>query len=658
MALLFIVPAMALAEDKPPQVFPKLPKTAEDPKLSNGHVYPMWGPLCQRYTYSVVYQDDKGRAPEYVKMYFNGEWLNLEKGNKDDNDYKKGVKYSYKFVPTKYGSNFYFFEASNGAGKTRASIIDSPDNGPVLFESDFKNNEIALIDPASAKKVWSYPTGEEWIGGVALSNDGKYLAAQTTRHIYLFDTSKAEPLWSYEYKGKFTVMNNDVKGGVAISGDGAKIFALIGQAAMVFDKSSNKPLWEYELTNQGYDAAISEDGSYAAVATAGSEEDEDSNLLVLWKTGSKTPLWQYHASGNFHDVSLTPDGSYIAAATGCPDRRAYIFSRDSKEPVMRSEMLAEDSPINQAKISRDGSIAAFSAEYNKGLVFVFKNPKLGGSNEPLWSFPATSNARSGRALAMTPDGKSILETTFAGEIIFFDAASNTPKFSLKVDRPLAAAGISADGALAAVGGTEKKVYLLEVAAQKIKGEISLPEYVSEIAVSASGKYVASGTGGSKYFFEKFIDDETTVRQCDKIIEPAAEANADLEGDVDGQNSKKTKQGLPIIPIALGALGAGAVVLFFFLKKKWLIALAVLFLATGAFFIFGPDLNFGSDKKTTDQSVATSPSASSTAGQSQTTDQQTSTSSSATCGNSLCEPNLGESESSCPKDCSGGDEKVD
>ena len=200
LSFIFLPASCLEAEDKPPpgRTIPKLEKTPDDPVLINSHVYPMWGPICQRYTYSVIYQDKEGRPPEYVRMYFNGDWVDIEKENPEDSDYKKGVKYIYKFVPKRIVSNFYFFEASNGLGKARDGIIDSPDNGPFLFESAFDNNEIALIDAVTGRKIWSYSTGKNWVGGIALSDNGQYLAAQTTDHVYLFDTTKNGPLWDYE----------------------------------------------------------------------------------------------------------------------------------------------------------------------------------------------------------------------------------------------------------------------------------------------------------------------------------------------------------------------------------------------------------------------------------------------------------------------------
>ncbi len=321
------------------QIIPKIPKTANDPILENGGVYPMWGPVCQRYTYYTTYKDKEGRAPEYVKIYFNGDWIDVEKEDKNNNNYKNGVRYIYKYVPNKLGSNFFFFEASNGIGKTREGIIDSPGNGPVLFEGDFKNNEIALINAETGKKVWRYPTDSAWVSGVALSDDGKYLAALTAKKLYLFDTTSAKPLWTYSVGSQDTP--GDVKGGIDISGDGAKIAASMGNTVWFFDKKSNKPLWSTSTgSNSSYSVSISRDGKYVSAGTAGNETDQNSNLIVLWDEKGKK-LWQYHASGNFHEVSLSDDGKYVAGATG--DITARMLAEEM-------EKILRDNP-NESKVS-------------------------------------------------------------------------------------------------------------------------------------------------------------------------------------------------------------------------------------------------------------------------------------------------------------------
>ena len=118
--------------------------------------------------------------------------------------------------------------------------------------------------------------------------------------------------------------------------------------------------------------AISQDGKYMAVATMGEESNLNSNLLILWNDQSGKPLWQYHSSGNFHDVSLSADGSFIGASTGCPDRKAYIFSKESNTPILKSDQLTRDSPVHQGKISADGNYLAVGSESDAGAIFLFK----------------------------------------------------------------------------------------------------------------------------------------------------------------------------------------------------------------------------------------------------------------------------------------------
>lgn len=673
-------PDKLFAEDKSNipsgQNIPKIENSPGAPNLLNGHVYPNWGPICQRYTYSVIYQDDKSRPPEYVEIYFNGQMHDMAKENPENNDYFRGVKYVYKYVPNKLGSNFYFFEASNGLAKARSNIIDSPDNGPVLFRSAFDKNEVAVVDVEKKTKVLSYELKDEWVGGVALSDDGKYLAVKTHKKIYLFDTLKPDsPLWTYEGPGESP---GDVKGGIDISGDGSRIFASTGGRGILFDKESNRPLWVYKGTNQAYNAAISKDGKYMAMGTAGGvtstiegyKSDENTNLLIFWNEKSEVPLWQYHAIGNFHDVSLSDDGSFVTGATGCPDRRFYLFSKDSNTPIIRSEMLTRDSPVHRAKISGDGQYAAIGSEADDGAVFLFSK----NSSQPVWKAPMPGRS-SARALNFTSDGAYIGAATFRGDVFIFGRDSNTPISSWKVNASLGGIDIAEDGSFVATGGTDNKLHIFQKGSTEFFS-IDFKEYVQEIDISANGKLVAAGTGGSVYFFEAF-NDETEAIECKEIKEPPAESTVHKRERIgtdndSGISAKKTTW--------LGTLfGLGSAISLFILaiyivitkldlitkvkfsitsksldlkslakiqsdkniNKKIIIILSVVgtvfLLLTAVSIIINnqnkktPSLNqegVNLDGKEESQEIG--------------------------CGNGICEPNFGETKANCPQDCSAGD----
>jgi len=602
LALAFSVRAESKPNLGPGQVIPKLSKSVDAPVLDGGGVYPQWGPPCQRYIYHTTYKDKEGRPPEYVRLYFNGNWIDVGKQNPNDNNYKKGVTYAYEFIPDKISGNFFFFEASNGKGKTREGIIDSPGNGPVLFESDFLHNQIVLIDKSVGKKILDYPTENEWIGGVALSDDGRYLAVKTSLKVILFDTQKPEkPVWIYSSQMGDSPMaiGGDVKGGVAISGDGSKIFASLGDQVILFNKGSNRPVWQSSVGN-AYNVAISKDGNYVAAATAGSESDKNTNLMVLWNSKSEKPLWQYHSSGNFHDVSLSQDGKYLAGATGCPDRKAYIFEKSSNKPIMQSEQLTYDSPVSRSKITADGSLAVFNTDggSNSSMLFLFSKD----SKVPVWKFNNQSNPRASRALAVTPDGGFIGVANMTGETFLFAKERSVPLKSWRLNASTAALDIADDGSFLAVGGTDNKVYLLE--REGTKTEFDLNEFVQEIDISANGKYIAVGTGGSHYFFEEISSPgKNKVFDCKKIVEPKV-SFAEYLKIQKGTGFSAVESAKPVNILK-------QIILFF---KK----------------IFSSKIAENKENKESNQEIE------------------------GKCGNTICEPMAGENEANCPKDCSGED----
>ncbi|MBW2976969.1 PQQ-binding-like beta-propeller repeat protein [Candidatus Woesearchaeota archaeon] len=517
MLILICLSCLVLAEEKSTiGIVPKLSaEEMRDAPILSGGVYPPMGVPCTNFTYYAQYQDEKGREPAYIRVWHNGNWhdMALLEGNP-----KTGAVYTYNYVPASGKGNFYYYEASNGVGKARASIIDSPDNGPVLFSEKLDNNEIVLLDK-EGKEIWSYQTGKEWVEGVAISKDSDYIAAITGFHIYLFSKADNKPLWSFctncnppnpQYGGNME--------GVAISQDGSHIAATLQGKLYFFSKESNNPLWSSDIESGSIGVDMSDDAKVIAVGVANAGENGD-KIFIFNKEGEK--LGEYKAShpeyvqtGNFYQPDVTPDGKYTAVSTGCPDRRAYLFSGKG-DLIFRSEQLTYDSPVHKSTISDDGSLMAYSADHMQGkeIVFLFNN-----KGNKLWSFSSNEDSTA-RAVSISGDGNYIAAGTSAGHLYLFSKDSNKPKWKYSATAYFSQFGdikLNLDGSLLAAGATTKKVYLFSKASNKPLWEYEANTWVTKI--DFNGEHIVAGTGPREYFFEGNSVPPTEV-QCKEIIQP-------------------------------------------------------------------------------------------------------------------------------------------
>lgn len=496
-------------------IVPKL--TAEEmqdaPTLSGG-VYPSIGVPCMNFTYYAQYQDQEGREPEYIRIWHNGNWhdLTLLEGNP-----KSGATYTYNYVPNSGASNFYYFEVSNGVGKARASIIDSPDNGPVLFSEKLDDNEIVLLDK-EGKEIWSYPTGKEWVEGVAVSKDSNYIAALTGFHIYLFSKESNVPLWDFCVNcNPSSTMSGNMEG-IAISEDGNYLAGTLQSKLYFFEKGSNQPLWTADIESGSIGVDMSNDAGVIAVGVANAGEKGD-KIFIFNKEGKKLGEYKpthsgYVQTGNFYQPDVTPDGKYIAVSSGCPDRRAYLFS-GSGNLIFRSEQLTYDSPVHKSAISDDGSLMAYSADHMQGKEILFL---LDNKGKKSWSFSSSEDGTA-RAVSMSGDGNYIAAGTSAGHIYLFSKESNIPKWKFTSSAFFSQFGdlkLNQDGSLLAAGGTTKKVYLFSKNSNVPVWEYEANTWVTKI--DFNGEYIVAGTGPREYFFEGNSVSSTPV-VCKEIIQP-------------------------------------------------------------------------------------------------------------------------------------------
>ena len=516
--ILICLSSFAFAEEKTTEMVPKLTaaETIDAPTIVNSEVYPVWGVPCTNYTYYAIYKDGKGREPKYMRIWLNGVWHDMKLLNGDP---KSGVTYTYNYIPDSGSSNFYYFEASNGIGKARGSIIDSPDNGPVLFSEKLDNNEIVLLDK-NGKEMWSYGTGIDWVEGVAISKDGNYIAAITNFYIYLFSKGSNVPLWKFCQHCEIpSSLISGNMAGIAISADGNYIAADMQGTLYFFSKESNKPKWTRNIESGSIGIDMSDDGNLIAAGTGNADNGKGQKIFLFDKEGNKLGEYkpfhlEYEQTGDFYQPDVTPDGKYIAVSTGCPDRRAYLFSGNG-ELLFRSKQLTYDSPVHKSAISDDGSLIAYSADHQQGkeILFLYDNK---GKN--IWSFSSQEDSTA-RAVSISSDGNYIAAGTSTGHIYLFSKNNNKPLWKFTEFGRFVQFGdvkLNSDGSLLAAGGTTKKIYLFSKSSSKPLWEYQANTWVTKI--DFNNEYIVAGTGPREYFFEGESLGPEKI-QCNEIIQP-------------------------------------------------------------------------------------------------------------------------------------------
>jgi len=371
-------------------------------------------------------------------------------------------------------------------------------------------------------EMWTYDTGSNWVEGVAISDDGEYIAAGADR-IYLFSKDSAVPLWSFceNCEGSSARFQNFA--GVAISADGKYVAGSLLDKLFFFNRDSNVPLWRADISGGVIGIAISEHGEYVAVGGG-------SKAYFFNKKGNK--LWEYEPShdgydhgGNFYRPAITPDGRYVSVSTGCPDRRAYLFSTKG-DLLFRSERLTRDSPVHKSDISEDGNYIVYSLDHSQGNPVVMLFDK---DQNNLWSFSSQSDSTA-RAVSISEDGNYVAAGTSAGNIYFFSKDSAVPLWSFSEKGSFSHIGevkLNSDGSLLAAGGAAKKVYMFSKESNVPLWEYDAITYVTFI--DFNGEYVVAGTGAREFMFEGNSASPNEV-ECTEIIRPTSYWELSAEED--------------------------------------------------------------------------------------------------------------------------------
>lgn len=135
------------------------------PALSDGKVTPEIGSRSEAFTYSVVYRDASGKAPDSVSVVIDGASFDMTPVGSGTPDYRAGVEYSYSTMLAPEVPHGYRFEATNAGGY---AVYDALPLEIVALYYHYTDNQTDIVTSV-AQNWWSGEfAGSEltWISGL------------------------------------------------------------------------------------------------------------------------------------------------------------------------------------------------------------------------------------------------------------------------------------------------------------------------------------------------------------------------------------------------------------------------------------------------------------------------------------------------------------
>jgi WD40 repeat protein len=353
----------------------------------------------------------------------------------------------------------------------------SPDGRKVAVGSEY--GEVRLWDTAGAAGLTIAPA--VWrLTSLSLSNDGLTLAA-------LDEVGTARV---YDTIGKGALATLPGVGGMAMSPDG-KWLATVDPAGTVrlYEPRTGK-----------------ERGAPLALPPAGTA----GNALAFSPDGRTLSVTCRDGFTRHWDLAAGAEGAKFPACYW------IIFSGDSRWRVgstTAGNVAVWDAATGQEKAHwpGNGQLSA-SADGQVVLLHPFGSPlKLfdaAGGAEPVVLFKEVGNQINGAAL--TPDGKTVIVTTYDGQVHFWDRGRGAERAAVRQRDGVGGVGgggpaVSGDGRWVVIAGNTGRLHFWDVAAARERAEVHVPGSTalpSQFQLSGDGStLVASYYDGSVHVFD-------------------------------------------------------------------------------------------------------------------------------------------------------------
>jgi outer membrane protein assembly factor BamB len=185
--------------------------------------------------------------------------------------------------------------------------------------------------------LWIYKTGDYFVNSVAISSDGKYIVAGSSRgYVYFFDKD-GNLLWKHKTKGCVNSVSITPSGEYVVVGSGNKVYFFDKNGSLLWkygtkgcvirNESIGSPVntpkaligidWNSEIrsvaiTPDGKYVVAGSDGNYIVVGSEG-HYDMNRHGYVYFFDKNGNLLWKHTTGHCVYSVAISSDGNYVVA---------------------------------------------------------------------------------------------------------------------------------------------------------------------------------------------------------------------------------------------------------------------------------------------------------------------------------------------------------
>ncbi len=350
-------------------------------------------------------------------------------------------------------------------------------DGKLLAASD-ASGSVKLWDTTTWQERVAFPRESNWVESVAISPDGRLLAAATRGNVLA-------RLWSLETRGELATFTGPAyeRACVAFSPDGQWLaFGRGDRTIKLVEVQTQKEA----ATLQGHENVVTSlDFSPDSGALASADSD---GTVKLWEVAARREIGALVGhKAHVSCVTFSPDGRSLA--TSCADASIKLWDFASRQE--RATFHGHRKWVNTVIFFPDGKRLASSSD--DGTIKFWdvgakrENPILGG----------TTNAVD--AMDVSPDGKLIATGQKDGIVTLWEAASQKIQGTLRaaVDVSVRCCVFSPNGQALLTASDDRKVKLWDLASRKELLALGAHEGVVQNAVfSRDGHRLATLSGGT------------------------------------------------------------------------------------------------------------------------------------------------------------------